>query len=99
VICSRYEGNPKTLLEAMACGCAVIGTNVPGIREVIQHEKSGLLVEESVESLRSTILRLMGNEGLRIRLGEEARRQIIEENSLEAAIQQELKVYQELCPS
>jgi len=99
VICSRYEGNPKTLLEAMACGCAVIGTNVPGIREVIQHEKSGLLVEESVESLRSAILRLMDDEGLRSRLGEEARRQIIEENSLEAAIQQELKVYQELCPS
>jgi len=99
VICSRYEGNPKTLLEAMACGCAVIGTNVPGIREVIQHEKSGLLVEDSVESLRSAILRLMDDEGLRSRLGEEARRQIIEENSLEAAIQQELKVYQELCPS
>jgi len=99
VICSRYEGNPKTLLEAMSCGCAVIGTNVPGIREVIQHEKSGLLVEESVESLRSAILRLMDDEGLRSRLGEEARRQIIEENSLEAAIQQELKVYQELCPS
>ena len=97
VICSRYEGNPKTLLEAMSCGCAVIGTNVPGIREVIQHEKSGLLVEESVDSLRSAILRLMDDEGLRIRLGKEARRQIMAENSLEAAIQQELTVYQELC--
>ena len=81
----------------MSCGCAVIGTNVPGIREVIQHEKSGLLVEESVESLRGAILRLMDDEGLRIRLGKEARRQIMAENSLEAAIQQELKVYQELC--
>ena len=81
VICSRYEGNPKTLLEAMSCGCAVIGTNVPGIREVIEHEKSGLLVEESVESLRSAILRLMDDEGLRIRLGKEARRQIMAENS------------------
>ena len=97
VICSKYEGNPKTLLEAMSCGCAVIGTNVPGIREVIEHEKSGLLVEESVDSLRSAILRLMDDEGLRIRLGKEARRQIMAENSLEAAIQQELNVYQELC--
>ena len=97
VICSRYEGNPKTLLEAMSCGCAVIGTNVPGIREVIEHEKSGLLVEESVDSLRSAILRLMDDEGFRIRLGKEARRQIMAENSLEAAIQQELTVYKELC--
>ena len=60
--------------------------------------KEGLLVEESVESLQSAILRLIDDEGLRIRLGREARRQIMAENSLEVAIQQELKVYQELCP-
>ena len=47
VLCSLYEGNPKTLLEAMACGCAVIGTDVPGIRSIISHKKNGLLADNS----------------------------------------------------
>ena len=40
----------------MACGCGVIGTNVTGIREIIDHEKNGLLVEETVEDLRNAII-------------------------------------------
>jgi len=97
VLCSRYEGNPKTLLEAMACGCAVIGTDVPGIREVIRHEESGLLVEESVESLRSAIFKLQLDLDLSQRLGQRARQQIVEHNSLEAAVELELDVYRKLC--
>jgi glycosyltransferase involved in cell wall biosynthesis len=99
VLCSRYEGNPKTLLEAMACGCAVIGTDVPGIREVICHEESGLLVEESVESLRSAIIKLQIDPDLSQRLGQRARKQIVEHNSLEAAVERELDVYRKLCLS
>ena len=99
VLCSRYEGNPKTLLEAMACGCAVIGTDVPGIRQVIRHEESGLLVEESFESLRSAIFKLQLDPDLSQRLGQRARQQIVEHNSLEAAVEQELDVYRKLCLS
>ena len=39
VLCSKYEGNRKTLLEAMACGCAVIGIRntptSPGRRPIV----------------------------------------------------------------
>jgi glycosyltransferase involved in cell wall biosynthesis len=38
---SLYEGHPKTILEAMACGKAVIGGDSPGTREVIQHGVMG----------------------------------------------------------
>ena len=96
VLCSHYEGNPKTLLEAMACSSAVIGTDVPGISEVVRHEKSGLLVPEDQNSLRSAILRLMSDKSLCRLIGQQARRQIVKNNSLETALSNEYSAYMRL---
>lgn len=41
---SYREGTPRTVLEAMACGRAVIATDVPGCRETVVHQKTGLLI-------------------------------------------------------
>ena len=38
------EGVPKSLLEAAACGRAIVTTNVPGCRDVVRHNVNGLLV-------------------------------------------------------
>lgn len=38
------EGLPKSLLEAAACGRAIIATDVPGNREIAKHQKNALLV-------------------------------------------------------
>jgi len=96
VICSRYEGNPKTLLEAMACGCAVIGTDVPGIRGLIRHEKNGLLVREDPGDLQKSILRLIGDENLRNNLSQQARRDILDNHCLESALDLEYREYHNL---
>lgn len=96
VICSHYEGNPKTLLEAMACGCAVIGTNVPGIREIISHEKNGILVSENHEELRAAICRLKDDDKLRQAIGEAAHELILREHSLHAAVEAEWCAYNAL---
>lgn len=96
VICSRFEGNPKTLLEAMACGCAVIGTNVKGVKELIQHEKNGILVEEDVSSLRDAILSLISNPSHRFHLGKAARESVLRHHSLEAAVEAEWYAYSAL---
>ncbi|MFK4766371.1 glycosyltransferase family 4 protein [Desulfobaculum sp. SPO524] len=42
---SLYEGMPKALLEAMACGCICIGTNVQGINEVLIDGENGILAD------------------------------------------------------
>lgn len=45
ILPSLFEGMPKTLLEAMACGCLCIGTPVKGIQEVLQHEHNGWITK------------------------------------------------------
>ena len=96
VLCSHYEGNPKSLLEAMSCGCAVVGTDVPGIREVIFHEQTGLIVSPDPSALRMAILRLMSDSSLRVALGKRARQQILQENSLEVSLKKEINLYQDV---
>lgn len=81
VLPSSYEGNPKALLEAMACGLGVIGTDVPGIRGVIRHGFNGLLCEADPDTLSEGIRRLLSDTELSRRLGEQARRFVVENYS------------------
>lgn len=59
VLPSYREGRPKTVLEAMACGRAVITTDVPGCRETIEDQVQGLLVPaRDVDALAAAMLQL-----------------------------------------
>ena len=72
---SRFEGLPLTLLEAMAAGVPVIGTDVIGISEVISNNKNGLLVPDNdTEELTKAILMLAQNVNLRKAFAEAGRR-------------------------
>ena len=53
---SAYEGLPMALLEAMASGCAVVGSDIPAIAEVIEDGRTGLIVTVGdVEGLAAAI--------------------------------------------
>lgn len=93
VLPSHYEGNPKTLLEAMACGKAVLGTNVEGISSVITHGKTGLLCEPDSNDMRQNIDILMKDPALRKTLGQAARRQIINNQTLHKLVDKERALY------
>lgn len=72
VLPSYTEGFPNVILEAMALGKPIIATSVGAIPEMLS-TNCGLLVEpKNVEELKSSILSLIENEELRLRLGKNA---------------------------
>lgn len=93
VLPSLFEGNPKVLVEAMACGAAVIGADAPGIRDVIAHEQTGYLCGTSAASIREAIVRVSSDAPLRLRMGRAAADYVEEQCSLRAAVEKELTLY------
>lgn len=71
---TRPEGFGRTLLEAMACGRAVVGPNAGGVPEFVRHRENGLLYEMgNAETLGDALLTLLRDADLRKRLGAAAR--------------------------
>ncbi len=96
ILPSLSEGMPKTLLEAMACGLPVIGTNVRGINEVIEHGRNGILCDTDPNSIREAIITLMQDEELKQKFAENARKTIVENFSLENLAIKEISVMRAL---
>jgi glycosyltransferase involved in cell wall biosynthesis len=95
------EGVPKSLIEAAACGLAVVTTNLPGCREVVsEHGVDGLHVEpRSARSLAECIARLDDDRDLLRRLGDCARRKAMEHFDEQMVIRRTIEVYDELLPA
>ena len=96
VLTSIAEGNPKTLLEAMACECAVIGTNVAGINNIVRDGKNGILVDLDQVSLKKAILKLISDEQMRVVLGKQARKNVVAQCSFKTYITNEINTYKAL---
>ena len=74
VLSTHYEGMPLALIEGMAAGCAVVGSAVPGVREVLDDGVDGLLVPEAdATALADALERLLRDDALAERLGQAAR--------------------------
>ena len=65
VLPSKVEGNPRVLIEAMICKIPIVATNVSGVREIVQHMKTGYLVDRAdPEELALAIEYVLKNERL-----------------------------------
>jgi glycosyltransferase involved in cell wall biosynthesis len=96
VLPSLREGLPLSLLEAMACELPVIGSDAPGINDVIINGENGLLVPaKDPEALAKAILTLLTDTNLRRKLGQEARKLAIEKYCWNSVINKIEGVYHE----
>ena len=74
VLPSYREGTPRTVLEAMAMGRAVITTDAPGCRETVANGVNGFMVPvQSADALEQAMLKFVHNPDLAARMGLRAR--------------------------
>jgi glycosyltransferase involved in cell wall biosynthesis len=91
VLPSASEGLPGALIEAMAAGLPCIATDIPGNRDLIRNEITGLLVPvDSTDGLASAITRVLSDHALSERLARNGQDLVFSEND-------ELKAFDAWC--
>lgn len=94
VLHTLYEQFGIVSVEAMACGKAVISTEVGAVSEVVDNGKTGLLVEcKQPRQLGDAILKLAGDENLRKKMGEEGRKKVEKEYDWNVIAEKYLQEY------
>ncbi|MGH8077372.1 MAG: glycosyltransferase, partial [Lysobacter sp.] len=94
VLSTHYEGMPLALIEGMAAGCAVVGSAVPGVREVIRDGEDGRLVPPNdPAALADALHGLLTSTDEVARLGAAARAAALQRHSRELMSRR----YEDLC--
>ncbi len=97
VLPTYFEGQPVSVLEAMAYGCACVVSNTGGIPQMVETNQTGILVEpRNKESLKEGLLQALQNVDLCKQLGTKARLKIEECFSLERSLQELIAIYRRI---
>ena len=84
---ARREAFGLVVVEAMACGKVVVGTNAGGIPEIITHGRDGFLFPvNDDQTLADILLQLVRNPDLRRTMGEAARRTVVERFTIQSQV-------------
>lgn len=95
--CNWFENFPTSIMEFFACGKPVIGSNIGGIPEQIEHNKTGLLFEPAnVNKLINNIELLYNNNNLAIQYGYQAAKKAKEHYSKERYYNELIDLYKKL---
>lgn len=99
VVClpSYHEGLPKSLLEAASCARPIVTYDVPGCREIVEHNVNGLLVPfKNTEALIDAIEFLLKNKSVRQKMGQEGRLKVMRNFTQEHIAAQTMQVWEEV---
>jgi glycosyltransferase involved in cell wall biosynthesis len=98
VLPSYREGLPKALLEAAACGRAIVATDVPGCREIARDGVNALLVPvRDTHALAAALERLALDASLRARFGAAGRELVVNEYAESIVVRETLELYRAVC--
>ena len=97
LVCSRWDNQPNTALEAMAQGCPVVGIDSGGLAEIVKHEVSGLLARlGDHDDLGRQVLRLLDHPDAAESFGAAARRYALQRYDATAVASQTVAYYREV---
>jgi glycosyltransferase involved in cell wall biosynthesis len=97
ILPSHREGLPGSLMEAAACGRAMIATDAPGCREIVVEDQTGLLVPiEDPKALAQAIMKLATSPELRARYGKAARELVVSKLSAKIIGDQVVRLYDDM---
>lgn len=95
VLPSYYEGQPVSVLEAMAASCTVVASDTGGIPYMIEDGKTGILVKpRSAESLLQGLDRALADQELCRILGKCAREKVVKDFNLDRAVSRLCDIYE-----
>jgi len=98
VVPSVYEPFGIVALEGMAAGVPVVAANVGGLSEIIEHDRTGVLVyPKNLESLAWGVNRVLSDPGYSNWLVQNAKRKVQEAYSWEAVARRTIQVYEKVC--
>lgn len=97
VLSSDYEGNPLSVIEAMAAGLPIVSTAAGGVPDLFESGKEGFLVQPGdVQGLSNAMASLLGNPEARQSLGMAAARRARENFDVSTMVQAYERVYEDL---
>jgi L-malate glycosyltransferase len=93
---SEFEGLGTALQAAMAAGLPCISTKRGALAEVVDHERTALVVEPDGKEFAAAMRRVVSDESLRKRLGEAGRREVKSRFSADRMVENTIRVYEEI---
>ncbi len=104
IICIPSIDNSESFgvsaVEAMACERPLVVSNVDGLREVVIHEKTGLIVKkEDPEAIAVALLRLINDNSMAIELGKNGRKRVLEMYDWNDNVKHMLEIYEQIYAS
>jgi glycosyltransferase involved in cell wall biosynthesis len=99
VVClpSYHEGVSKALLEAASCERPLVGTDIPGLREIVRPGINGYMAPvKDARALADALRPLLQSAELRLQMGRRSREIVLAEFSIERIVDENLALYREL---